>query len=315
MNYKRLYNTMCIYFTLIPTKQRLLSRGQEVRANLNHYTEMHHITPVSCGGTDDPENLVEVLPEEHALLHLVRFKAYGERSDFLSVRFSLNGYDSKSHLKSRFQEENVSFCSVRALFKAMVPSFREAHGWHSEEGRKAISESRLGTYPCVDAKTGESVGSFRKDHPKVVSGDWVHHSSGKVSVTRISDGERLYTTCEDYAQGKGTIYSWNGSDNRGSANNNFKEMTPERRQRLFALIPLCTEENHVKKKTLEAMLKEEFKEFKRISTVWIDNNFGSISGLVEEYNKELDTELKYNPYFRSKSQRSKLAVAARNPRG
>ena len=50
MNYKRIHNNII---------ERAKNR------TLKGYKERHHIVPRCMGGTDEPENLVELTPEEH----------------------------------------------------------------------------------------------------------------------------------------------------------------------------------------------------------------------------------------------------------
>jgi len=41
----------------------------------------HHIIPKHAGGTDDPANLITVTVDEHAELHLKRYKELGDPKD------------------------------------------------------------------------------------------------------------------------------------------------------------------------------------------------------------------------------------------
>jgi hypothetical protein len=45
---------------------------------IEDYTECHHILPRCMGGTDDPNNLVNLTPEEHYLAHQLLIKIYPE---------------------------------------------------------------------------------------------------------------------------------------------------------------------------------------------------------------------------------------------
>ena len=44
-------------------------------------THTHHIIPRHAGGTDDPDNLVELMPIDHAIAHKVRYGLYGDKED------------------------------------------------------------------------------------------------------------------------------------------------------------------------------------------------------------------------------------------
>lgn len=61
MNYKKIYDSII---------QRGLSRIP------TGYTESHHIIPRCIGGTDDPNNLVKLTPEEHYVAHQLLVKIY-----------------------------------------------------------------------------------------------------------------------------------------------------------------------------------------------------------------------------------------------
>ncbi len=52
----------------------LINRARQRTVSL--YTENHHIVPVCMGGTNDPSNLVDLLPEEHYVAHQLLVKIY-----------------------------------------------------------------------------------------------------------------------------------------------------------------------------------------------------------------------------------------------
>ena len=57
----------------------------------NSMKHLHHILPKYLGGTDDPENLIELTVEEHAEAHRLLFERHGNWQDYcawmaLSVR-------------------------------------------------------------------------------------------------------------------------------------------------------------------------------------------------------------------------------------
>lgn len=289
MNYEKIYNDLMMYCKSTNIIDRIKSRDiNDIRLQINIkdiYVEKHHIIPSHDNGPDDESNLVVLLPEEHYLAHFIRYKAFNQTNDFISVRCTLNGYAGKKNKKIKQQLESFSINKRIALFKQHITSFRKMHGWQTDDGKLRISEARKGTFPCVDAITGISVGSHKKDHPKIISGEWVHHSKGKVSVTEISSGKRMYVRVEDIKNNR-HLYKTNCADGSGSKNQNYKEMTPERKERVYALIPKSIIDNiHFSSSKFEELLKEEFKnDFKKISHKWIENNFGSFQNLLNEYN-------------------------------
>lgn len=54
----------------------LIERAKTRDIDCNVYTEMHHIVPRCIGGTDDKDNLVRLLPEEHLVAHLLLAKVH-----------------------------------------------------------------------------------------------------------------------------------------------------------------------------------------------------------------------------------------------
>lgn len=73
MNYKLLYSKLVLRF-----------KSQQIQDDI--YVETHHIVPRHAGGDDSDENLVVVTYRQHRLLHKVRFKAFGEKGDFIAYR-------------------------------------------------------------------------------------------------------------------------------------------------------------------------------------------------------------------------------------
>lgn len=57
-----------IYTAFIADRKR-------IENDLQGYTESHHILPRSLGGSDDPENLIRLTPEDHFFAHLLLAKA------------------------------------------------------------------------------------------------------------------------------------------------------------------------------------------------------------------------------------------------
>lgn len=66
---------------------------------------VHHIVPVHAGGTDDPENLVELTVEEHAEAHRKLFETYNRKEDYLAWK-GLEGQISKEEILKEIYKEN-----------------------------------------------------------------------------------------------------------------------------------------------------------------------------------------------------------------
>jgi len=50
---------------------------RNIETYLVGYSERHHITPKSLGGTDNADNLIRLTPEDHYFAHLLLAKVYG----------------------------------------------------------------------------------------------------------------------------------------------------------------------------------------------------------------------------------------------
>lgn len=302
MNYLKLHDNLIELAKKHTPRQRLEFRNpNDIRLNDDTiYTEKHHIVPRHANGSNDEENLISLLPEEHYIIHLLRYKIYNNKNDFLAVRFIVNGFISKSSIDHR------SFLSKLGCHKHFIQKFRLEHGWQTKEGRNSISKARKNTMPVVDVVTGEMIGSVNTNHPNVVAGKWVHHTKGK--NTYIDEhGNKVFITKSEAL--KRRLYSASKIEgtNKGPRNSGFRKMTDEHKTRIWELIPRSIDENHFRATLFIQEAKKEFSEFKKLSHVWFLNNFGSWSNLIDEYNKLHQTSYQYNKTFRSKNNRAKIS--------
>lgn len=160
------------------------------------YTENHHIVPRSLGGTNDNNNLVYLLPEEHLFVHKLRWKIYENINDMLAVRFMINGFNGNTFKKSKCMSITRKIKNSYSFMKQNSYLVRINGGWQTEDGRKRISEARKGTMPVIDAKTREMIGSVDVNHDNVKNGKWVHHTKGMVSVIDKDENIKRISTTE-----------------------------------------------------------------------------------------------------------------------
>lgn len=293
MDYDKVYRKFVKHWKQTTPKDRLYKRNKSDERLLGDklYVENHHIVPSSVGGSDSVENLVLLLPEEHLLAHKLRYKAYNMRQDMLAVRYILNGLSSKGHISSVTKLRlSKHLLKTYAWIRQNSSDFRLNHGWQTTDGVKRISESRKGTMPVKDAVTGEIIGSIATDHPKVISKEWVHHTTGR----------KLSQEHKDKLPSQ-----------KGQKNTNFKDFAT----REF-LLELANIHQHTifvdgffKSRRYEELLKNIVREKfnKKISIVTIKNRFGNIENFVNEYNSRYGTEYRYEPYHRSETQKSKIS--------
>lgn len=182
MNYKKIHDNIIKDARGTPIKDRIKRRNplDKRLSDTTVYVEIHHIIPRSLGGTDEPKNLVELLPEEHIFIHMIRYKIYRKREDALAVRFMLNGFDNNKASLPRKDFLNKKLRNGYAWLRSHSAYLRKTEGWHTKDGVGRISKARKGTMPAKDLKTGKMIGAVSTSHPKVLSGEWVHHSKGRV---------------------------------------------------------------------------------------------------------------------------------------
>lgn len=246
------------------------------------YYEKHHIVPDFLfknrkrtgpkghldGNPDSPENIVLLTFQEHLLAHYYLYEIYKDTRYEYSAGSALQFFFVKA-TGNHMRQENLS--EVDKKFLDDMAHLRSL-------GNDSISKARKGKMPVVDAVTREKIGSVPTDHPKVISGEWIHHSRGKKQT-------------------------WQPRSMKGNLNTNFKELTPGRRTRMWKCVASSCIDGYLKLNQLEKSMKKEFTEFNKISIAWIGNKFGSLDNLIKETNENLNLDIKYDPYHRSSSQR------------
>ena len=234
MNYERIHNLFIDYFKGTNLKERIIKRNPEdPRLKESYiYSELHHIIPRSFGGDNSPENLVRVLPEEHLFLHFLRFKIFKSFKDLQAVKFMINGFSNPSESRKNLKESfvlNKHIRSFYALHKQECQKNRKEKGWHSEEGSKRISEAMKGKIVCKDAITGELTGKHDRNHPKILSGEWVQHSKGMVNCIDPETKEKFFVSKEEYQKNKEKWVTCNNfyHNPNGEGNANYSGVTDE----------------------------------------------------------------------------------------
>jgi hypothetical protein len=251
------------------------------------YYEWHHIVPEFMfkdrkrkgpvghlsGDPNHPDNLVLLTFQEHLMCHYYLYEMHKD---------SKYGYQAGSALQFFFtkagngHKRQINLSEVDQEFLNSMAHLREL-------GISSISKARKGKMPVVDVVTKKSMGSVPVDHPKVLSGEWVHHSKGKPGHNKRKRQD-------------------------GSHNNNFKAMTPERRARVLDCVGRSLVDGYYfSVARFEDNLKLEFKEFKKVSQRWIINNFRSMHQLVDEYNMVRGSTVVHDPNYKSKETKNKIS--------
>lgn len=111
MNYQKIYNNIIQHRLNTP-----LPKGV--------YTEKHHIMPLSLGGSNDKNNLVNLLAREHFICHLLLTKMYPEKSiEWVKMikAFMMMYQSSSSHSNQRYSNNKwyeylkINFSKAQSL--------------------------------------------------------------------------------------------------------------------------------------------------------------------------------------------------------
>lgn len=114
-------------------------------------THKHHIIPKHMGGTDEPSNLIQLTPEEHAEAHRKLYEEHGHWQDYAAwqglsgrmskeeiIRYKL----SETHKGKKLSPEHIEI--LREKGKKLVGDKNPMYGKtfnHSDETRLKISEN------------------------------------------------------------------------------------------------------------------------------------------------------------------------------
>lgn len=146
MNYLKIYNSL------------IEKAKKENRTKLNDYYENHHIIPRCCDGTDEKFNLVLLTPKEHWLAHLLLCKIY------------VSG------------QEKYKINQALILMGRVISENKRKNSTLYSKARKNISKylkkAKKNKLVVKDSKTGIMIGSVDKNHPKIISGEWVFFHKG-----------------------------------------------------------------------------------------------------------------------------------------
>lgn len=254
------------------------------------YYESHHIVPEFMfkkrsrrgpaghldGDPNNIDNLVLLTFQEHLMCHYYLYEIHRE------TRY---GYSAGSALQFFFTKTGNKHQRQRAL-NEVDAEFLDKMGHLRSIGIESISNARKGKMPVVDASTREKIGSVSTTHPKVLSGEWIHHSKG---IT----GHR------------------NGKSQKGKDNNNYKGVTNSQKERVIDCISSSVVDDiYVIKNRFIDAVKKELTEFRKISYVWIQTHIGKFDDIVDLYNQKNHTSLVFDPYYRSNDMRDTLSNAS-----
>lgn len=169
----------------------------------------HHIVPRHMGGTDDPENLIELTIEQHADAHRKLFEEYGHWQDYVAWQ-GLAGLISKEELVKRIQSE-----AGKARIEKYGNPFSGVRTWGNfalnEEFRKHVSS--LANTPEAIAKKKKTMAE--RSHQK---GDKNSQAGSKWCVEETASDLSSRKKFKDVPVGWITTTEW--KDKRKNKTNN-----------------------------------------------------------------------------------------------
>lgn len=281
---------LCMYQQLYKeiidnAKRQNRKKGQGV------YYECHHIVPDFMfknrkrkgpaghldGDPDHPDNIVLLTFQEHLMCHYYLYEIHKDN------RYGYSAGTALQFFFTNVGQNHTRQINLTEIDQKLLDSMAHLR----ELGIASISKARKGKMPVVDAVTRLSIGSVPVDHPRVLSGEWVHHSRGQ-------PGHR------------------NGKSQKGKDNNNYKEITESQKERVINCIPSSVVDDvYVIKRRFIDAVKKELTEFRKVSYVCIENHIGKINEIVDLYNQKNHTSLIFNPYYRSSVTRNTLSEASK----
>lgn len=127
MNWQRVY-------------EKLIRRAQE-RSVVDGYSECHHIIPKAHGGTNNPDNLVQLTAREHFVAHWLLWRIHRDRATALSFRLLC---DTVGKPRGR------SYAAAKAMYaNAMLG---DANVAKRQEVREKISAALRASHPYTGTK-------------------------------------------------------------------------------------------------------------------------------------------------------------------
>ena len=112
-----------------------------LRGNVDGYKEVHHITPRAHGGTDTPENLVQLTAREHFIAHWLLWRIHRDRATALAFRLLC---DAAGKPRGR------SYAEAKLVYASAMAG--EANVAKRQEVREKISASLRANHPYTGTK-------------------------------------------------------------------------------------------------------------------------------------------------------------------
>lgn len=139
MNYKHHY-------------EKLISRGKARTLPPNVYREKHHIIPRGIGGSDAPENIVELTPEEHFVAHQLLVKIHPQELNILRACRMMCNNGTQVHRNNKLygwlrKRLNKEMCTRVTVAGVIYESIMVAARSFNISGDMVKRRCRIAKYP------------------------------------------------------------------------------------------------------------------------------------------------------------------------
>jgi hypothetical protein len=185
------------------------------------YQERHHIVPRSLGGKNCKNNIVNLLPREHFIAHLLLTKMFSGQEKFkmwkaYNMMLTENTVDQTRYVpNSRFYElaRKLVGAASSNCNKGRVPWNKGIT--HSDETKQKISTINKGN---IAWNKGINRSDIDRQHmkdgwSKKLKNGFVPHNKGKAQVTTRCEN------CNTLIAGLGNYTRWHGKNCRKNNNN------------------------------------------------------------------------------------------------
>ena len=132
-------------------------------------THTHHIIPRHAGGTDAPENLIELTIEEHAEAHRLLYEEFGRWEDEIAWKTlsgQINKYEAqqlaRSYAMKGFKHSDETKAKMKESAKLLIDKQKADGTW--EEVNKKRSEALKGKERTAEHAANNT--KSRKDNGK-----------------------------------------------------------------------------------------------------------------------------------------------------
>lgn len=193
---------------------RLIEFAQRRNLSVDSYKERHHIIPRSLGGNNRKENIVDLLPREHFVAHLLLSKMFDGQEKFkmwkaFNMMLTENTAEQARYAPtSRFYELARKLVGVASseCNKGRIP-------WNkgiprSETVKKAVSDANKGKIPWNKGsdRSANDKQRMKDGWAKRIENGFVPHNKGKKQTVIVCEN------CGDEVGGVGNYTRWHGTN-------------------------------------------------------------------------------------------------------